>query len=162
MRTQHLTAEAIEPIFRFVLSLPYGSGIVFEFIVPADLTPADEAGVFAAAASICAERGEPWLTRLRPVVAEQAEASAIVGERQTIAALFADIKGATEMMEDLAKRQRLLLVLRAWSGAGRDERSPPPRFDCPIVLTAPAFHHPSACRFSKLDLYRNVIGCIGT
>ncbi len=24
---------------------------------------------------------------------------------------------------------------RAWSCTGRDERSPPPRFDCPIVLT---------------------------
>ena len=73
--------------------------------------PADEAGVFAAAASMNFERAEPWLTRLRPVAAEQAEASAIVGERQTIAAFFADIKGATEMMEEVAKRQRLLLFL---------------------------------------------------
>ncbi len=64
--TQYLTAGAIEPIFRFVQSLPHGSEIVFEFIVPDELMPADEAGVFAAAASIAAERGEPWLTRFRP------------------------------------------------------------------------------------------------
>jgi methyltransferase (TIGR00027 family) len=64
--TQYLTIEAIESIFRFVRSLPSGSEIVFEFIVPDDLMPADEAGVFAGAASMSAERGEPWLTRLRP------------------------------------------------------------------------------------------------
>jgi hypothetical protein len=28
--------------------------------------------------------------------------------------------------------------------AGRDERSPPPRFDCSMVLTASAIHHPPA------------------
>src|SRR5216684_8643925 len=32
---------------------------------------------------------------------------------------------------------------RAWTCAGRDERSPPPRFDYPIVLTALAIHRPS-------------------
>ena len=64
--TQYLAAEAIDLIFRFVRSLPQGSEIVFELIVPDDLMPADEAGVFAAAASMAAERGEPWLTRLRP------------------------------------------------------------------------------------------------
>lgn len=64
--TQYLTAEAIDLIFRFVRSLPQGSEIVFEFIVPDDLMGANEAGVFAAAASMSAERGEPWLTRLRP------------------------------------------------------------------------------------------------
>ena len=31
----------------------------------------------------------------------------------------------------------------AWSCASRDERSPPPRFDCPMVLTAPAIHCPT-------------------
>jgi O-methyltransferase involved in polyketide biosynthesis len=65
--TQYLTAEAIESIFGFVQSLLGGSEIVFEIIVPDDLMPAEEAGVFAAAASMSAERGEPWLTRLRPI-----------------------------------------------------------------------------------------------
>src|ERR1700730_9059834 len=35
------------------------------------------------------------------VVAEEAEASALEGERKTVTALFADIKGSTELMEDL-------------------------------------------------------------
>ena len=65
--TQYLTAEAIESIFRFVQALPRGSEIVFDFVVPDDLMPAEEASVFRAAASMSAERGEPWLTRLRPI-----------------------------------------------------------------------------------------------
>jgi methyltransferase (TIGR00027 family) len=65
--SQYLTPEAIESIFGFVQSLPHGSEIVFEFIAPDDLMPVEEARVFAAAASMSAERGEPWLTRLRPV-----------------------------------------------------------------------------------------------
>jgi methyltransferase (TIGR00027 family) len=68
--SQYLTAEAIESIFGFVQSLPHGSEIVFEFIVPDDLMPPNEADVFAAAASMSAERGEPWLTRLRPTELE--------------------------------------------------------------------------------------------
>jgi methyltransferase (TIGR00027 family) len=64
--TAYLTAETIESIFSFVLSLPSGSEIVFDFIVPDDLMPANEAGVFATIASFVAQRGEPWLTRLRP------------------------------------------------------------------------------------------------
>jgi methyltransferase (TIGR00027 family) len=64
--TQYLTAEAIESILELVRSLPRSSEIVFEFIVPDDLMPANEASVFATAASMSAERGEPWLTRLRP------------------------------------------------------------------------------------------------
>jgi methyltransferase (TIGR00027 family) len=64
--TQYLTAEAIETIFKFARSLPQGSEIVFEVIVPDDLMPAGEAAVFSAAAAMSAERGEPWLTRLRP------------------------------------------------------------------------------------------------
>jgi hypothetical protein len=39
--------------------------MVFEIIVPDDLMPANEARVFAAAASGAAQRGEPWLTRFR-------------------------------------------------------------------------------------------------
>jgi methyltransferase (TIGR00027 family) len=64
--TQYLTAKAIDALFQFVQSLPRGSEIVFEIIVPDDLTPANEAAFFAVAASSAAERGEPWLTRLHP------------------------------------------------------------------------------------------------
>jgi methyltransferase (TIGR00027 family) len=64
--TQYLTPEAIGQTLRFVLSLPRGSEIAFEFIVPGDLLPADEAAVFEALAARAADVGEPWLTRFRP------------------------------------------------------------------------------------------------
>jgi methyltransferase (TIGR00027 family) len=64
--SQYLTAEAVESIFGFVQSMPKGSELASEFIVPDDLMPADEARVFRAIASFAAERGEPWLTRLQP------------------------------------------------------------------------------------------------
>jgi methyltransferase (TIGR00027 family) len=64
--TQYLRAQAIESIFRLAQSLLSGSEIVFEIIVPDDLMPTNEAAVFAAIAAVAAERGEPWLTRLRP------------------------------------------------------------------------------------------------
>jgi methyltransferase (TIGR00027 family) len=57
--TQYLTIEATESIFELVHSLPQGTEIVFEFIVPGDLIPPNEANVFATLASIAAERGEP-------------------------------------------------------------------------------------------------------
>ena len=68
--TQYLTIEATESIFELVQSLPQASEIVFEFIVPDDLIPANEASVFATLASLSAERGEPWLTRFRPAELE--------------------------------------------------------------------------------------------
>jgi methyltransferase (TIGR00027 family) len=68
--TQYLTLEATESIFELVQSLPQGTEIVFEFMVPDDLMPAKEAGVIAKMASLTAERGEPWLTRLRPAELE--------------------------------------------------------------------------------------------
>jgi methyltransferase (TIGR00027 family) len=68
--TQYLTIEATESLFELVQSLPQGTEIVFEFMVPDDLMPANEAGVIAKMASLTAERGEPWLTRLRPAELE--------------------------------------------------------------------------------------------
>src|SRR5258707_11929883 len=44
------------------------------------------------------------------VVAEQAEASSIDGERKTVTALFADIKGSTELMEDLDPEEARAIV----------------------------------------------------
>jgi methyltransferase (TIGR00027 family) len=64
--TQYLTIEATESIFELVQSLPQGTEIVFEIIVPGDLMPANEASIFGALGSFAAERGEPWLTRFRP------------------------------------------------------------------------------------------------
>jgi methyltransferase (TIGR00027 family) len=64
--SQYLTAEAVESIFEFVQSLPQGTELVFDFIVPDDLMPANEANVLGAIASFAADRGEPWLTILRP------------------------------------------------------------------------------------------------
>jgi methyltransferase (TIGR00027 family) len=68
--TQYLTIRATESIFELVQSLPQGTEIVFEFIVPDDLIPPNEASVFANLASFSAERGEPWLTRFRPAELE--------------------------------------------------------------------------------------------
>jgi O-methyltransferase involved in polyketide biosynthesis len=68
--TPYLADEGIESIFRFVQALPHGSEIVFDFVVPDDLMPANEAGVSAKIASFAAERGEPYLTRLRPAELE--------------------------------------------------------------------------------------------
>lgn len=64
--SQYLTVAATESIFGFVQSLPQGTELVFEFIVPDDLMPSNEALVFGAIASLAADRGEPWLTRFRP------------------------------------------------------------------------------------------------
>jgi Adenylate and Guanylate cyclase catalytic domain/Double zinc ribbon len=44
------------------------------------------------------------------VAAEQADASAIEGERKTVTALFADIKGSTELMEDLDPEEARAIV----------------------------------------------------
>src|SRR6267154_3170393 len=56
----------------------------------------DECAASLAPASTMPETVQPVR-----VVAEQAEASALDGERKTVTALFADIKGSTELMEDL-------------------------------------------------------------
>jgi class 3 adenylate cyclase len=44
------------------------------------------------------------------VVAEEAEASALEGERKTVTALFADIKGSTELMEDLDPEEARTII----------------------------------------------------
>src|ERR1700674_4672608 len=44
------------------------------------------------------------------VVAEQAEASALDGERKTVTALFADLKGSTELMEDLDPEEARAII----------------------------------------------------
>jgi class 3 adenylate cyclase len=44
------------------------------------------------------------------VVAERTEASAREGERKTVTALFADIKGSTELMEDLDPEEARAII----------------------------------------------------
>jgi methyltransferase (TIGR00027 family) len=64
--TQYLTPEALESTFRFVLSLPPSSEIVFSFILPQDEVSEVEAEALLIAAQRAAELPEPWLARFRP------------------------------------------------------------------------------------------------
>lgn len=63
--TQYLTPEALESTFRFVLSLPATSEIVFSFILPDEEVSGVEAEWLLNAARRAAEVGEPWLARFR-------------------------------------------------------------------------------------------------
>lgn len=63
--TQYLTRDALDATFRFVLSLPPSSEIVFSFILPQEAVSGVEAEALAIAADRAKEVGEPWLTRLR-------------------------------------------------------------------------------------------------
>jgi methyltransferase (TIGR00027 family) len=62
--TQYLTRDALDATFRFVLSLPPSSEIVFSFILPQEALSGVEAEALVIAAQRAAEVGEPWLTRL--------------------------------------------------------------------------------------------------
>jgi methyltransferase (TIGR00027 family) len=64
--TQYLTRDAIGTTLRFVLSMPPGSEITFQFVVPHDHLSGIDAEVSLFAASSAATRGEPWITRLDP------------------------------------------------------------------------------------------------
>jgi methyltransferase (TIGR00027 family) len=63
--TQYLTRDALDVTFRFVLSLPLTSEVVFSFILPQEAVSGVEAEAIAIAAQRASEVGEPWLTRLR-------------------------------------------------------------------------------------------------
>jgi len=62
--TMYLTSDAIEATFRFVLSLPRSSELVFSFLLPQHEISGIEAEALAISAQRAAEVGEPWLTRL--------------------------------------------------------------------------------------------------
>lgn len=68
---QYLGADAIGRTFRFVLSLPRSSEIVFSFLLPQDALSGIEAGAMALAAQKSAEAGEPWLSRFLPAELEE-------------------------------------------------------------------------------------------
>src|SRR5580704_8676249 len=55
------------------------------------------ASLSAAAPELATQRGAIPTVQLLP---KEAEAAALEGERKTVTALFADIKGSTELMED--------------------------------------------------------------
>jgi methyltransferase (TIGR00027 family) len=63
--TQYLTRDALGTTFRFVLSLPRSSEVVFSFIIPQEEVSGIEAEAIAIAAQRAAEVGEPFLTRMR-------------------------------------------------------------------------------------------------
>src|SRR6202521_3867037 len=65
----------------------------------------DECAASLAPASTIPETVQPVR-----VVAEQAEASALDGERKMVTALFADIKGSTEWMEDLDPEEARAII----------------------------------------------------
>lgn len=62
---QYLGPDALDGVFRFVLSLPSLSEIVFSFILPQEAVSGIEADAMALAARRAAEAGEPWLSRFR-------------------------------------------------------------------------------------------------
>ncbi len=64
--TQYLTLEAVDATFRFVLSLPSASEIVFSFILPPKAVWGVEAEALKIAEQRSAAAGEPWLTRIHP------------------------------------------------------------------------------------------------
>ncbi len=63
--TQYLTLDALEAMFRFVLSLPPSSEIVFSFILPQEEVSGVEAEALMIAARRAGQVGEPWLSRFR-------------------------------------------------------------------------------------------------
>src|ERR1700693_3886016 len=65
----------------------------------------DECAASLAPASTIPETVQPVR-----IVAEQAEASALDGERKTVTALFADIKGSTELMQELDPEEARAII----------------------------------------------------
>src|SRR5713226_987179 len=65
---------------------------------------ADRYGVRA-----CKARGRIDRSKVR-VTPEQAEASSLEGERKTVTALFADIKGSMDLMEDIDPEEARAIV----------------------------------------------------
>jgi class 3 adenylate cyclase len=57
----------------------------------------------------CKARGRIAPSQVR-VTPEQAEASSLEGERKTVTALFADIKGSTELEQDLDPEEARAIV----------------------------------------------------
>ena len=72
-----------------------------------------ECGAAVAAIAVAVPASSPQAASTAPrirVTPEQAEASSIDGERKTVTALFADIKGSTELMEELDPEEARAIV----------------------------------------------------
>jgi methyltransferase (TIGR00027 family) len=64
--TQYLTNEAIDSTLRFILSMPRGSQLVMEYIIPPNSWTTDEADFMSRVLKLVVESGEPWLTYFTP------------------------------------------------------------------------------------------------
>jgi len=58
--TEYLTRQALEA------TMAPGSSVVFSFVLPDELLSGDDLEGAQISAAVASERGEPWLTRLRP------------------------------------------------------------------------------------------------
>jgi methyltransferase (TIGR00027 family) len=70
--TMYLTGEAVEEVLRFVSSMPKGSGIVFDYMIPPELLSPAALRVFDALARRVALTGEPFRTFFAPPVLKAA------------------------------------------------------------------------------------------
>jgi methyltransferase (TIGR00027 family) len=64
--TQYLTRDALDATFRFTLSLPRSSEIVFSFLLPLDAVSGIESDAMIVAAERAREMGEPWVAFFQP------------------------------------------------------------------------------------------------
>jgi methyltransferase (TIGR00027 family) len=64
--TQYLTRDALDATFRFTLSLPRSSEIVFSFVLPLDAVTGIESDAMKLAAQRAGEMGEPWVAFFQP------------------------------------------------------------------------------------------------
>jgi methyltransferase (TIGR00027 family) len=61
---QYLTNEAMDALFRTVVSFPRGSEIVFSFVVPHEELDGDDLEIATRSVAVTGSAGEPWKSRL--------------------------------------------------------------------------------------------------
>jgi O-methyltransferase involved in polyketide biosynthesis len=64
--SQYVSGASLDETFKLVLSAPPRSEIVFSFVVPDTLLPADDVALVKAFAVQFGAIGEPWLSRFLP------------------------------------------------------------------------------------------------
>jgi O-methyltransferase involved in polyketide biosynthesis len=64
--SQYLTEAALDETFKFILSMPAWSEIVFSFVAADAVLPPDNVALVNAFTSHAAAVGEPWLSRFVP------------------------------------------------------------------------------------------------
>ena len=65
--TPYLTTEAVMTMLRFIALAPAGSGVVFDYMIPASLLPTDQLFIFDALVKRVDWVREPWQTFFDPV-----------------------------------------------------------------------------------------------